>query len=280
MTRVGVPGPPMPRDSECRTGSPRDETPTMTTKPTRIEKLYVLFGSQTGNSEQAAQDFCQKVPEKLSPSQIQALVGNDTEHIVVEPVHMQLDDFLELEQCQWTRLFVIFTSSYGVGQAPLGCYRFRELCDAWLQQKNTSDMKQVLKGHFFAMCGLGDSKYTTFFQNPKRIDEALQLVGATRVGPLGKADASGKDEQVQGKVIEQWIDGIWPHLAKAIAQEPVLSEEDLRRSQQATLALCRKINPDLVESESTTNTFNQTMMMIGAIVAVILAVVAYFLRNP
>ena len=31
---------------------------------------------------------------------------------------MQLDDFLELERAPWTRLVVIITSSYGVGQAP------------------------------------------------------------------------------------------------------------------------------------------------------------------
>ena len=78
----------------------------------------MLYGSQTGNSEQAAIDLAEKAPAKLS---------ND--EVAVTARHMQLDDFLEIERAKWPRLVVIVTSSYGVGQAPLGCYKFRAMCD-------------------------------------------------------------------------------------------------------------------------------------------------------
>lgn len=136
----------------------------------RIEKVYFLYGSQTGNSEQAALDLVQQVPTKLSPSRIQSLTKSNVS-VTVEPVHMQLDDFLEMDHCQWTRLIVIVVSSYGVGQAPLGSWRFRELCDTWLEQQEgqnddtTKTKGKVLKGMKYAMCGLGDSKYTTFFRS-------------------------------------------------------------------------------------------------------------------
>jgi sulfite reductase alpha subunit-like flavoprotein len=231
----------------------------------RTEKVYVLFGSQTGNSEQAAKDLCDQVETKLSPSEIKKL-GSTKDEITVIPVHMQLDDFLELERAQWTRLIVIITSTYGVGQAPLGCYRFRELCDAWASEKNN----KLLDGLQFALCGLGDSKFTTFFENPTKINEVLQLVGAKRVGPLGKADASGKDEHAQNLVIERWIEGIWPFLAKVVAQEHIPASR-LEEMQKVTVELCQKINPDfLPERES------QPPFLVPLLVALLAIAIGYY----
>ncbi|KAL7569209.1 hypothetical protein ACA910_016767 [Epithemia clementina (nom. ined.)] len=255
----------------------------------RTEKVYVLFGSQTGNSEQWAKELCAQVSERLSPSAIQTITG--TNHVItVKPIHMQLDDFLELEKCTWTRLIVIITSSYGVGQAPLGCYRFRDLCDTWYDEHNNQKKKQnntnsgaadkqesvaggVLDGVFFALCGLGDSKYTTYFQNPARINEALHLVGAKRVGPLGQADASGTGDESQGKVVEEWIHGIWPHLAKVVAQPP-LSTQRLQEMQLATVKVCQRINPDFDYDDGQGKQSYSAMMMQTYSVALAVAVLA------
>lgn len=238
---------------------------------TRTEKVLVLFGSQTGNSEAAAKELCSKISDKLSPMLLKELTGTkDT--ITVEGSHMQLDDFLELERAAWTRLIVIVVSSYGVGQAPLGSYRFRELCDAWSEAK----AKSILDGVYFAMCGLGDSKYTTFFQNPTKINETLLQVGAKRVGPLGKADASGKGEEAQLQVIDKWMEGIWPHLASVVVKEP-LSTELLDEMQQKTIALCRKINPDfLPESE---NNIEKYISLAFTVIIAMAAIVVYFLAQ-
>lgn len=212
---------------------------------TRTEKVLVLYGSQTGNSEAAAKDLCEKMTKQLSPQMLKELT-NTTDTIIVESTHMQLDDFLELERAAWTRLVVIVVSSYGVGQAPLGSYRFRELCDAWSEAK----AKNILDGVNFAMCGLGDSKYTTFFQNPTRINEALLQVGAQRVGPLGKADASGKGDEAQLETVDKWMQGIWSHLATVVVKEP-LSNQRQNEMQQQTIDLCRKINPDFLPERKT-----------------------------
>lgn len=239
---------------------------------TRIEKVLVLYGSQTGNSEAAAKDVCDKMSEKLSPLLLKKLTGT-TSTIFVESSHMQLDDFLELERAAWTRLVVIVVSSYGVGQAPLGAYRFRELCDAWSAAK----AKNILNGVHFAMCGLGDSKYTTFFQNPTRINEALLQVGAQRVGPLGKADASGTGD-AQLDVIDEWIQGIWPYLASVVVKEP-LSSQRLTEMQQETIEVCRIINPDFLPERKSDATlfFPLSMAAVAAIVAA--AYYYYFVTN-
>jgi len=231
---------------------------------TRTEKVLVLYGSQTGNSEQAAKDLCEQMSSKLTPL-LPKLNGGSTT-IQVEATHMQLDDFLELERAAWTRLIVICVSSYGVGQAPLGGYRFRELCDAWAEDPEAH--KGILDGLYFALCGLGDSKYTTFFQNPTKINETLLQVGAKRAGPLGKADASGTGDQAQTEVVEKWIQGIWPHLAQVVVKEP-LSSERLNEMQQKTVELCRKINPDFPEPKHSTETLiSVALALLVAIIAV------------
>jgi sulfite reductase alpha subunit-like flavoprotein len=240
---------------------------------TRTEKVLFLYGSQTGNSEQAAKDLCEQCSSKLSPRIIQKLTKTGNSNIVhVHPVHMQLDDFLELEHAAWTRLIVIVVSSYGVGAAPLGAYRFRELCDAWAEDATIAGNDKILDGVYFALCGLGDSKYTTFFQNPTKIDQVLQKVGAQRVGPLGKADASGTGTEAQLEVIERWMNGIWPYLAEVVAKEP-LSTERLEEMQQTTVALCRKINPDYLPEVKSNS---QTMLLIISVAIALLAVAAFF----
>lgn len=221
------------------------------------EEILVLYGSQTGNSEQAAIDLAEKIPDKLSV---------DTG--VVTARHMQLDDFLEIERAKWPRLVVIITSSYGVGQAPLGCYKFRALCDAIIERR----LSGMLEGVSYAMCGLGDSKYTTFFQNPSTINAALLAAGAWRVGLLGKADASGEGEDEQAKVIQRWVDTHWTKLARVLAEDPPAPEK-LESAQKKTLELCEELFEDFAPKKMGVG-FGGMMTII---IPIILAVLGAFL---
>eukprot|EP00591_Stephanopyxis_turris_P003485 CAMPEP_0195520066 /NCGR_PEP_ID=MMETSP0794_2-20130614/16048_1 /TAXON_ID=515487 /ORGANISM="Stephanopyxis turris, Strain CCMP 815" /LENGTH=248 /DNA_ID=CAMNT_0040649339 /DNA_START=13 /DNA_END=759 /DNA_ORIENTATION=+ len=211
------------------------DTKSPSTSP-RNEEILVLYGSQTGNSEQAAIDFCDLVPTKLS-----------TNKITVTARHMQLDDFLEVERANWSRLVVIITSSYGVGQAPLGCYRFRELCDEIITRTNTkTEINSLLDGVTFAMLGLGDSKFTTYFENPTKIHKAMCSAGAKHIGPLGKADASSGE---QLEVIAKWIDGIWPLLGEVVGTNPPPVAKTTM-AQTRTVELCTSVFPDFAPSPS------------------------------
>jgi MioC protein len=249
----------------------------MTTNVTRTEKLLVLYGSQTGNAEQAAKDLCEQCRSQLTPANVHKWTGSE-EEIRVVPVQMQLDDFLELAPAAaWTRLVVIVVSSYGVGSAPLGGYRFRELCDAWAAAGETDKtVATILDGVHFALCGLGDSKYTTYFQNPTRIDEALRRVGAKRVGPLGQADASGTGSEAQQEVIERWTNGIWPHLAEVIVKVP-LPRERLEEMQRTTVAYCRQINPDF-SPEPKSN--RQVLLLVVSVAVALLSAAAFYYLQP
>lgn len=199
--------------------------PQSTDLPRTHEEILVLYGSQTGNSHAAASEIAASIPTQLSPSKIAEFDGPP--NLTVTARLMQLDDFLEFEQGKWPRLFIIVTSSYGVGQASLGGTKFRDICEEWLEKNGYTDEpteNKMLTGISFAICGLGDSNYTTFFRNPTIIEDALTTMGATRVGQIGKADASGTGDDEQGKVIDRWIAGIWKELAVVVAKEPPSAE--------------------------------------------------------
>jgi sulfite reductase alpha subunit-like flavoprotein len=170
-------------------------------------------------------------------------------------------------------LTIIIVSSYGVGSAPLGAYRFRELCDAWSNlYGDKNDNPKILDGCQFAMCGLGDSKFPTFFENPTKMNESLMLVGAKRVGPLGKADASGTGKEVQANVIDRWMDGIWPELATVVAMKP-LPEVQLKEMQNCTVELMKKINPDFMPEKSSNTAF--IIIIVSFLIGIVAVLAGY-----
>lgn len=200
--------------------------------------MPVLYGSQTGNSELAAQNLS---------SNLQSL---STSNIAITSEAVQLDDFLEIQRAPWVPLIVIICSSYGVGQAPIGAWKFREMCDLI---NSTKSETKAFAGVTYAMMGLGDSKYTTFFNNPKAIDSAMTKAGALRVGELCKADAS-KDQQT---IIEKWSRSILDELKQEIQKiesysddEWKLVKDNMRTVRANTHDLCRQIYDEWDKKEN------------------------------
>mmetsp|Transcript_19514 Transcript_19514/g.24585 ORF Transcript_19514/g.24585 Transcript_19514/m.24585 type:complete len:187 (+) Transcript_19514:67-627(+) len=170
--------------------------------------IPILYGSQTGNSQSCAESLAESLPTTLHKS-------FSSSAIKITSTAKDLDDFLESDRADWPRLVVIICSSYGVGQAPLGCWKFRDLCDAILENDDSSADTRLV-GLKYAMLGLGDSKYSTFFLNPTALDTALSKAGAERIGSLGKADASGVGDKVQSKVMEEWCENIIPEIVRVV----------------------------------------------------------------
>lgn len=197
------------------------------------EDVLVLYGSQKGHSEIAADEFITKMSKHLSTDAIETLTGKSG--MAVNPKLMKLDDFLKADNCHWTRLVVIIVSSFGTGHAPAGGKEFRKLADTWIADyKENPDKPKILGGLHFALLGLGDSDFDeTFMLNPKTTEEALKLAGARLVGERGIADAFD-GAMAQQKMIDEYVDGIWSHLANIVVQEPV-PEETLAEMKSLTL---------------------------------------------
>jgi sulfite reductase alpha subunit-like flavoprotein len=187
------------------------------------EEVLVLFGSQKGHSEIAADEFITKMSKHLSTDAIEELTKRAG--VTVTPKLMKLDDFLKADNCPWTRLVVIIVSSFGTGHAPEGGKEFRILADTWIADyKKNPDKPKILGGVQFALLGLGDSDFDeSFMANPKITEEAMKLAGANLVGDRGVADAFD-GAMAQQKMIDEYVDGIWPYLANVVVQEPVPEE--------------------------------------------------------
>lgn len=255
------------------------------------EEILVLYGSQTGNSEGAAQEIASLIPTKLLSK---SKSSNNCKLFTSRCIH--LDDFLEVEQAKWTRLVIIVCSSYGVGQAPIGARKFRELCDEILEHQqpdddddddlysatttNNNNMKSMLNGIHFALLGLGDSHYTTYFQNPTTIHKALTYAGAAHVGSLGQADASGTGHNEQSKVIDRWIDTIWDDLDKVVNSSNISASSSsspsvdgcLDKAREETWNVCLRIFPEWKPKKTNYNMSLVVSML--PLVAILLAILA------
>jgi len=213
-------------------------------------KILVLYGSQTGNSEGHAQDMCQKY---------------SSDSIQLE--NMTLDDFLE-QGAPYTSIVVVICSSYGVGQAPLGAQRFRQVADEFLKME-----AKHLQGLRFALCGLGDSSFTTFFENPKVLAKALCHQGANLIGTIGKADAK-KDQE---KIVQDWMEQTWL-LIHGAAKEEGASEEQLALMSTETLNICKRIIPGFAKEENKIDV-SFILAAIALLIAVLVGLSSYYSKQ-
>jgi sulfite reductase alpha subunit-like flavoprotein len=258
------------------------------------KKIWILFASQTGNSEQAARSIAELLPEFVASGKNDN--NNDEDNHGWYGQVMQLDDFLELEHAPWTPIVILCLSSYGAGQAPMGGHRFREFCDYIVENHDNSNahdshkpQTRLLEGIKFALLGLGDSKYTTFFDNPKQTLRALDLAGATIIGSVGKADASNQ----QLEAIETWISNLWKPLKEALQavdesnnknNNNEITEERILEWQTGTCQICAKINPDFKLPSSSSSAYVNRLMMfltvgLPLIIAVLAALISYALMR-
>lgn len=237
----------------------------------RVEPLYVLYGSQMGNSEQAAKDFCRQVKTKYTP---EFFKSNGLSPIEVKTTCMQLDDFLEIDHANFTKCLVIFVSSYGVGQAPLGSARFREICEAFLAEEAT--YKGALTGLKYAICGLGSSNYTTFLRNPTTIDKGLKVAGALPVLDMGKADAVPAGDDAQDKRIARWVEKSWVPLATALS---ATDEVDTKSMQDKIIPLLVKLDPDYTPPKMAGGSGTSPMTIAVAILTLLVVAAAIFMAQ-
>lgn len=254
----------------------------------RTEPLFVLYGSQTGNSEQAAEDFCKVIKEKYTPSYF---LQHNLTPVTVEPTCIQLDDFLDYRHAAYTKNIVIFVSSYGVGQAPIGSYKFRSFADELLSLvdgggDNNNNYATLLKGLRYAICGLGDSNYTTYLVNPTTIDKGLTAVGAKRIGEMGKGDANAKKlgNDAQDQVIARWKEELYIPLAKALSTSTSTDAvKDVKEMQADTIPILMKLDKDYTPPKEFRKGISITTVggipIVYLILGIIVALIAAALLN-
>jgi sulfite reductase alpha subunit-like flavoprotein len=161
--------------------------------------LFILYGSETGNSEQIAKDLA---------ASYDSILGNpDAQTFFPSVVCVELDQFKkkclpvwEQEAALGTKYGVlIVASTTGNGESPENSNRFMR----FVKRKQTAE-SQPFRHVNFAVLGLGDTNYDQFCNTGKIIDKKLLELGGTRVKALACADeATGLEDTV-----DPWVNSI------------------------------------------------------------------------
>lgn len=126
-------------------------------------KIFILFGTESGNGELAAEDLALSLADNHDV-EVRDLATVAVEDISTEP------------------LFVFICSTYGEGDLPNTALPFYTALN---------QIRPDLTGVDYAVFGLGDSFYKeTFGHGSIKLDGKLQELGAHRVGQFGRHDAS------------------------------------------------------------------------------------------
>lgn len=125
--------------------------------------INVLFGTESGNSEMAAEDIAQHIRESGENATI---------------VSMEDCDVSELAGAG---LAIVITSTYGEGELPETTQPFYDAL---------SEVRPDLSELKFAAFGLGDSTYETYGNGIDVVSALLRELGATQIGETGRHDAA------------------------------------------------------------------------------------------
>ena len=154
-------------------------------------EVLVLYGSQTGNSMEIAQNISAEAPSHSIKSSVKSL-----------------DDIKFLDLVGSNKIILVVVSSTGDGDAPDNAARFHT------QLKKRSNPSDLLKGIKFAVLGMGDQNYSAFMAVPRSFNRRFLECGAECYYKRGEIDEiEGIEQQV-----EVWLEGFWVALAKAVDQ--------------------------------------------------------------
>jgi len=124
------------------------------------KKIVILFGTESGNAEFAAEDMAADI--------------TDHEVEVVDMTDFEIEDF------SVENFYLVICSTHGEGDLPSGAVPMLQALEA----ENPD-----LTGIEYAMFGLGDSSYENYSKGSEHIDQKLSALGAIRVGEYGRHDA-------------------------------------------------------------------------------------------
>lgn len=148
---------------------------------TDLRDIYILYGSQTGNSEYIAKDLFKKC-----------------QNLGISSICQTLNSVKKVDLKSVAKVIIIVCSTTGNGDSP-------ENADGWWRAtKLRSVAKDIYADQKYAVLGLGDTNYDKFCYMGKAIDKRLFELGGKRVLDLTCADeAVGLEETV-----ERWKDQI------------------------------------------------------------------------
>jgi len=143
--------------------------------------IYILYGSQTGNSESIAQNL-EDIFKEENDNNVTCLTLNNAINL----------DFKD------SQLVLIICSTTGNGEPPLNADKW------WRTMKNRTIDKNKFLNIKYAVLGLGNTNYDKFCNMGKSIDKRISELGGIRVLKLNCVDEVGDMEEI----VEEWIQNV------------------------------------------------------------------------
>jgi sulfite reductase alpha subunit-like flavoprotein len=152
--------------------------------------IHLLYGSQTGNSEEISKEIYEILLEKnynCNYSSLNKTIQNDTFNFINQ------NGIINGEKENNCNIFLIIVcSTTGNGDAPETANLF------WRKLKNRKLPKNLLNGIKYGVLGLGNTNYDKFCAMGKNLDKRLKELGAEKIIELHCADeAIGLEETVE-----------------------------------------------------------------------------------
>tara|TARA_B100001094_G_scaffold293714_1_gene313793 strand:- start:52 stop:507 length:456 start_codon:yes stop_codon:yes gene_type:complete len=140
------------------------------------DKLIVLYGTETGNSELLSMDICKAARE----------LGIDAEALGMEDI-----DFEDIQS--YSRLLVV-CSTWGDGEQPDNAMDLFE----YTEGLDDDDLQKIS----FSVLALGDTAFDLFCEAGKEWDRVLEEKGATRIEDRVDCDVDYEEDA------EEWATAV------------------------------------------------------------------------
>ncbi|XP_062536018.1 NADPH-dependent diflavin oxidoreductase 1 [Armigeres subalbatus] len=149
-------------------------------------QLTILYGSQSGTAQDLAEQIWRDSKMYHLKGSVSAMDEYDIGKLIEE------------------RFVVMVCSTYGQGEEPDNMKLF------WKFLLRKSLPHNSLRGMFFGVLGLGDSRYPKFNYVAKRLHKRLLQLGATALLPVGLCD--DQHDLGYGAVFMPWMTNFWNKL--------------------------------------------------------------------
>jgi sulfite reductase (NADPH) flavoprotein alpha-component len=155
--------------------------------PVQAKPLDILFGTQTGNAEEVANEAAELAKSKGFAPRVAEL------------------DAVEMDQLAAMENLIVVISTYGEGEMPDNAELFWESLSAPTAPR--------LENLNYGVLALGDTSYEHFCQAGKLIDTRLEQLGAKRLGARVDCDVDFED------AASAWLGATIPDAGSAVAND-------------------------------------------------------------
>ncbi|MBC8770480.1 assimilatory sulfite reductase (NADPH) flavoprotein subunit [Arenibacter sp. BSSL-BM3] len=165
----------------------------------KAEKVHILFGSHTGNSESLAKDLHARAKD-----------------MGIDAVISDMASF-KTRELKGIKKLAVIVSTHGLGEPPVQAEDFYN----YLHSKKAPNLAHVQ----FSVLALGDSSYLDFCQTGKDFEAVLEKLGAQKIVPRQDCDVDYADEA------ETWQKKFLTAIIQTNGQNIALQVQDLPNNQ-------------------------------------------------